>query len=101
MNRNRLPVLLALCALALLVACGGGNKEPAPAGGTASAPAAAPAASGPTSTVSGAATFAGTSTDTVIQMSADPKCAALHKEPVTTGKTVVANGKLANVFVYV
>jgi plastocyanin len=100
MNRNRLLVLLALCALVLLVACGGGNKESAPAD-TASAPAAAPAASGPTSTVSGAATFAGTSTDTPIQMSADPKCAALHKEPVTTGKTVAANGKLANVFVYV
>jgi Carboxypeptidase regulatory-like domain len=108
MNRNKLWLLLALCALVLFVACGGGNKEEAaPAGGTqAAAPAAAPAggaapAAGPGSTVSGTATFAGTSTDTPIAMNADPVCAGLHKEPVTTGKVVVANGKLANVFVYV
>ncbi len=110
MSRNKLLVLLAPCTLALFVACGGGNKEAAPAGDTAAtpaapaagtAPAAAPAASGPASTVTGTATFAGTSTDTPIAMSADPVCAGLHKEPVTTGKTVVANGKLANVFVYV
>jgi len=104
MSRNKLSMLLALSALALSVACGGGNKESAPAaagGNSASAPAAAPAAAGPGSTVSGTATFAGTSTDTPIAMNADPVCAGLHKEPVTTGKVVVANGKLANVFVYV
>jgi hypothetical protein len=103
MTRNKLLVLLALCALALFVACGGGNKEAAPAADSAAgtAPAAAPAAAGPASTVTGTATFAGTSTDTPIAMAADPICAGLHKEPVTTGKTVVANGKLANVFVYV
>ncbi len=104
MNRYKLLVLVTLASLA--VACGGKQEaasttgEASPSGSTPAAPTkAVDTANG--GTVSGTATFAGTSTDTPIAMNADPICAGLHKEPVTTGKLVVKDGKLANVFVYV
>jgi len=105
MSRNKLLVLSALAALA--VACGGGKQEATSTTGESSPSGSTPAA--PTKavdtanagTVSGTATYAGPSTDTPILMNADPICAGLHKEPVTTGKLVVNGGKLANVFVYV
>ncbi|HXO22116.1 MAG TPA: carboxypeptidase regulatory-like domain-containing protein [Thermoanaerobaculia bacterium] len=107
--RNKLWILVALCALALMVACGGGKQEAAssagqsaPTAGTPSAPTAAtPAADTGNSTVSGKATYNGPDPDTAIAMNADPVCAGLHKEPVDTSKVVVKGGNLANVFVYV
>ena len=104
MYRNKLFVLAALAALA--VACGGKQEATsttgaaAPSGSTPAAPTAAVDTSNG-GTVSGVATYAGVSTDTPIAMNADPVCAGLHKEPVNTGKVVVKDGKLANVFVYV
>jgi len=97
-------MLAALAALA--VACGGEKQEPASTAGStgSTGSTAAPTAAVDTSnggTVSGVATFAGTSPDTPIAMNADPVCAGLHKDPVNTGKVVVKDGKLANVFVYV
>jgi len=105
MSRNKLLVLSALAALA--VACGGGKQEATSTTGESSPSGSTPAA--PTKavdtanagTVSGTATYAGPSTDTPIATNADPVCAGLHKDPVTTGKLVVKDGKLANVFVYV
>jgi plastocyanin len=100
MSRNRWLVLLALCALALCVACGGGNKEEA----SSKAPAASPAPAVDTANaggVSGTVTYAGPDTDTPIAMNADPVCLGLHKTPVDTNKIALKDGKLANVFIYV
>ncbi len=54
-------------------------------------------------TVSGKASFSGTAPAVQeIDMNADPTCAGLHSETVTTEDVVVnANGTLKNVFVYV
>jgi len=102
MSRNKLVLLAALCALALFVACGGGDK-PAPAPSASEQPA-APAAAVDTANaggITGTVTYAGADPDTPIAMNADPVCAGLHKETVDTNKVAVKDGKLANVFVYV
>ena len=63
------------------------------------APSAEP--SGPTGTVTGTITYANGDPDGEIAMDADPVCVSLHDDPVETEKVVQADGKLANVFVYV
>jgi plastocyanin len=94
------------CALAALVACGGGDKG-GETGGTAAsseapAAAAAPAADAANAGgVSGTITFTGTDDDAEIKMNADPQCASLHKTPVDTNNINTKDGKLADVFVYV
>lgn len=103
MSRNRFWLLLVLCcSLALLVACGGGGGEgegddasEAPAE---SAPAADTANAGG---VKGVVNYAGPDADVPIAMNADPNCLSLHPTPVDTGKYLVKDGKLGNVFVYV
>lgn len=95
MSKKRLLSLLAICLVALLGACGGGEKEPA----VTESPVATPPAGG--GTVSGSISFAGADPDTPIAMNADPICASLHPTVVDTSTVAVQDGKLANVFVYV
>ena len=105
MKKRTLLVTFALAAAIIVTGCGGGGgeatTETAPAPADTSAPGAAPAADGPTGTVSGTISYVNGDPDGEIQMGADPVCAGLHSEPVETEKVVQADGKLANVFVYV
>src|ERR1041384_3962362 len=94
-----LVISIALSLLALGSACGGGSKtpatnEPAPEAG-------ATAYSGPTGTISGVVSYNGTPpAPKKIDTTADPVCG--QKNPnLTTDDTMVKDGKLANVFVYV
>ncbi|HKV09754.1 MAG TPA: carboxypeptidase regulatory-like domain-containing protein [Thermoanaerobaculia bacterium] len=104
MTRNRLWLLLAVCALPVLSGCGGGGDEETQ---TNEAPAEAPAAGAAAvdtanaGKVTGAITYAGPDTDTPIAMNADPTCAGLHSTPVDTNAIALKDGKLGNVFVYV
>ena len=94
-----LVISIALSLLALGSACGGGTKtetnQPA-AGETAAAP-----PSGPTGTIAGVISFEGTPPAAKkIDTTADPVCG--QKNPnLQTDDTMVKDGKLANVFVYV
>lgn len=95
-----LVLTIVLSLLALASACGGGGgtektaETPAP-GATAFAP------KGNEGTVTGAIAYNGTApTPKRIETSADPACASKNPN-LTTEDVVVANGKLANVFVYI
>ena len=94
-----LVISIALSLLALASACGG-SKAPEtnqPSGDTATA---APP-SGPTGTISGVISYNGTPpAPKKIDTTADPVCG--QKNPnLVTDDTMVKDGKLANVFVYV
>jgi hypothetical protein len=106
--RNRFAVLV-LAAAAATVACGGGEKQetqappPPPAGGAAP-PAATTGAAAPTGseTIAGKVTFDGTVPPAEkVKLSADPKCAEMHKDGMQKQPIQVKDGGLANVFVYV
>lgn len=102
MKYNRILVLaVAVMATSMMVACGGGEEASASAESAPAAGAAAPAASGPTGSVAGSVAYANGDPDSAISMDADPVCMSMHSEPVETEKVVGAEGKLANVFVYV
>ena len=108
MSRNRFWLLLVLCcSLALLVACGGGGEGDGEGDDVPEASSDAPAESAPAvdtanaGGVKGVINYAGPDGDTPIAMNADPTCASLHTTPVDTGKYLVKDGKLGNVFVYV
>lgn len=96
-----LVLAIALSLLALGSACGG--EKPAAnsnaAGGAGTADATPP--SGPTGTVSGVISFAGAPpAPKKIDTSADPVCGSKNPN-LTTDDTIVKDGKLANVFVYI
>ena len=91
-------VLSITLSLALASAC---SKTDPPKGGTETPTTASGPYSGPTGTISGVVSFEGTPpAGKKIDTSADPVCG--QKNPnLTTDDTVVKDGKLANVFVYV
>src|SRR5215813_264101 len=94
-----LVLSIALSLLALASACGGGktpDTNTPGSGETAAAP-----YSGPTGTISGVISFEGTPpAPKKIDTAADPVCG--QKNPnLMTDDTVVKDGKLANVFIYV
>jgi plastocyanin len=95
-------VLAILLSLALGSSCGGAdratNRNANEGGGAAGA---ATAWSGPTGTISGVISFTGTpAAPRKIDTSADPVCGQTNPN-LTTEETVVTDGKLANVFIYV
>jgi hypothetical protein len=102
-TRNAIA-LLTFGAAALCFACGGAEapKETAPAAEPALAgPAAGGAAKG-TASISGKVTFDGTVTPPEkVKLSADPKCAAMHKEGLERQPVKVKDGGVADVLVYV
>jgi len=102
MKQTLWRLALGLTAVSILAACGGGGDD-ASTSSAAAPEAAAPvevAAAG-SGSVAGRVNFTGEDTDAEISMDADPVCAGLHSESVST-ETIVANdGGLANVFVYV
>ena len=95
-----LVLSIALSLLALASACGGAKAPDTNAPATDASAASAPY-SGPTGTISGVVSFNGTPpAPKKIDTTADPICG--QKNPnLQTDDTVVKDGKLANVFVYV
>lgn len=100
---------LAVLSLAVLpfVACGGGEapkSESAPAAEApkGAAPEAAPAASAGTASVSGKIAFEGTVPPAEkVKLTADPKCAEMHKDGLERQAIKVKDGGVADVLVYV
>jgi len=91
-----LVILLALSALTIASSCGGKKKATDDGGSTPTAK-----YSGPTGTVSGVVSFNGTPPAAKkIDSSADPVCGQRNPN-LETEDTVVKDGKLANVFVYI
>lgn len=93
------PSIAALTLVLPLVACGGeAPKQTAPA------PAAAPAAGEArgSAVVAGKISFEGTPpAPEKVKLSADPKCAEMHKDGLEKQPVQVKEGGLAHVFVYV
>jgi plastocyanin len=103
--RKSLAVLTFAAPLAL-VACGGGEKQEAPAAAPASSQAAAPAggaaAGKGSASVSGKVSFAGTApAPEKIKVSADPYCQKEHKDGLERKTVDVKDGGVKDVFVYV
>lgn len=94
--------LLLLGSVPLAVACGGGEAEK-PAAAPATQPAAAaPAASAGSASVAGKVSFDGAvPAAEKVKLSADPKCAAMHKDGLERQTIHVKDGGLADVLVYV
>jgi hypothetical protein len=87
-----------------LAACGGGQPTAPPPTQAPAAPAAAPggAAPGPAGSVTGKISFEGTPPAAEkVKLTADPKCAAMHKEGLERQPIKVKDGGLADVLVYV
>ena len=93
--------VLALCVLVLTVACSKKEEQPAntmSSGQPAMAPAATPIDPATVATVNGTVKFDGAAPKAgKIDMSQDPACKGMNEAE----NVVVANGDLANVFVYV
>ena len=95
-----LVLSIALSLLALGSACGGGTTTNSPSSGGDATAAAAPY-SGPTGTISGVVTFNGTPpAPRKIDTTADAACAKANPN-LMTDDTMVKDGKLQNVFVYI
>jgi plastocyanin len=108
MSMRKSFAVVALAAPLALVACGGGEKQEAPAAAPASTQAAAPAAGAGGGAAKGSASivgkisFAGTApAPEKIKVSADPYCQKEHKDGLERKVVDVKDGGLKDVFVYV
>jgi len=99
-RRTPLAVLTAL--LPFVVACGGSETRQAPPPAASTAPATTAAApAGGTGSIAGKVSFTGTVPPAEkVKTSADPKCAAMHKEGLEKQAIAVKDGGLAHAFVY-
>src|SRR5262245_46010766 len=96
-----LVLSIALSLLALGTACGGGHDSGTNAPSSGDTTAAAAPYSGPTGTISGVISYAGTPpAPRKIDTTADAACGKANPN-LTTDDTMVKDGKLANVFVYI
>ena len=108
MSMRKSLAVVALAAPLALVACGGGEKQEAPAAAPASTQAAAPAAGAGggaakgSASIGGKISFAGTApAPEKIKVSADPYCQKEHKDGLERKVVDVKDGGLKDVFVYV
>ena len=103
--RRSIEALTLIVVFGAASACGGGGGggEEADTGGAGEAEQAGPVVSPDSAaTITGVVNFTGTPPAMdPIDMSEEPTCAEQHTEPPTTQSVVAADGKLANVFVYV
>jgi len=106
MSMRKSLAVVALAAPLALVACGGGEKQEAPAAAPATTTAAAPAADAGaakgSASISGKISFAGTApAPEKIKVSADPYCQKEHKDGLERKVVDVKDGGLKDVLVYV
>ena len=102
--RRSIEALTLLVVFAAASACGGGggDGEEADTGGAPEEQAGPVVSPDSAATITGVVNFTGTPPAMdPIDMSEEPTCAEKHTEPATTQSVVAADGKLANVFVYV
>ncbi|HJU86024.1 MAG TPA: carboxypeptidase regulatory-like domain-containing protein [Gemmatimonadota bacterium] len=94
---------LAASLLVVALACGGGGEEADTGGEVAVDEEAGPAVSPDSAaTITGVVNFTGTApAGEPIDMSEEATCADQHTEPAMRTQVITADGKLANVFVYV
>jgi len=98
--RNMWVSALGFTLAASIVACGGGSKETAPAEST--APSGKTVDSSTAGDINGVIAFDGVAPkNEPIKMNADPVCTKENPTPQSQETYEVADGKLANVFVYV
>src|SRR5688500_10574289 len=96
-----LVLAIALSLLALGSACSGGTKPDTNANGGAGTEAAAAPYNGPTGSIAGVISFEGAPpAPKKIDTSADAACGKANPN-LSTDDTIVTDGKLANVFVYI
>jgi len=106
MSMRKSLAVVAFAAPLALVACGGGEKQEAPAAAPATTTAAAPAAEAGaakgSASIAGKISFAGTAPAAEkIKVSADPYCQKEHKDGLERKVVDVKDGGLKDVFVYV
>jgi plastocyanin len=107
MSMRQSVAVVTLAAPLAFVACGGGEKQEAPAGAPATTQAAAAPAGGGgagkgSAAVSGKISFAGTApAPEKIKVSADPYCQKEHKDGLERETVAVKDGGLKDVLVYV
>lgn len=101
MTLKSLPKLvLILGSLPFAAACGGGSEAPKPAEAPAAAPLAAPASG--SGSITGTIAFDGAvPAAEKVKLTADPKCAAMHKDGLERQPIHVKDGGLRDVLVYV
>jgi hypothetical protein len=98
---RRTPLAVLTAVVPFLVACGGSETKEAPPATAAPGTTAAAPASGPSGSITGKVSFAGTVPPAEkVKTSADPKCAAMHKDGLEKQTVMVKDGGLAHAFVY-
>jgi plastocyanin len=101
MSTRHVFAVLTSCVFAT-AACGGGEAPKPAAAPAAAAPAAAAPAAGTGGSIAGKVSFEGTAPAAQkVKLSADPKCAAMHKDGLERQTIHVTDGGLGEALVYV